>query len=263
MKKLTYLILLLFAFQTAVGQSQLDTALNFSVKDIYGNNIELFPILDEGKLVVIDFFNTSCGPCGLYAPDIQASYEDFGENAGNVHFLNIAWGDDNNGVAYFDSIHGITIPSVSGSQGGGNQVYTNYMVLSTPTVILIAPDRLILEHYIWEPTQENINAAIIAAGGSMVGIDDETSPSENNLLVYPNPSKGMVNVRVESNGTALYRLETYNLVGSKVSETAPTQLSAGSHILTTDLGHLPEGTYFVRLIRNEEHENLSRVILLN
>jgi hypothetical protein len=47
------------AFAAATGQTTLDTALNFSVKDTYGNTLELFDILDDGNIVVIDFFSTA------------------------------------------------------------------------------------------------------------------------------------------------------------------------------------------------------------
>lgn len=59
MKKLSFFtVMLLFSF-TLNAQTLLDTALNFSVKDPYGNTIELFDILDEDKIVVIDFFSTT------------------------------------------------------------------------------------------------------------------------------------------------------------------------------------------------------------
>lgn len=263
MKNFIYLILFFFIHQLTIAQCQLDTAVDFSVKDIHGNKIELFPILDEGKLVVIDFFSTSCGPCALFAPDIQQSYEDFGENSGNVFFMNIAWGDDNQGVAYFDSIYGVTSPSVSGSQGGGNQVHNNFLIQSTPTVILIGSDRKILEHYIWEPTTENLNYAIIAAGGSMVGIHDEATVDNKDPHVYPNPATGRINIRIDVEETALYNMEIFNLLGTRVHETHSQQFSSGSHILNTDLSGLPGGTYFIRLIRNGRHDGLSRLILLD
>ncbi|HPE55711.1 MAG TPA: hypothetical protein PK904_04870 [Bacteroidales bacterium] len=41
------------------AQTTLDTALNFSVKDTYGNNIILYDLLDEGKIVVVDFFSVA------------------------------------------------------------------------------------------------------------------------------------------------------------------------------------------------------------
>ncbi|MBE9483816.1 MAG: redoxin domain-containing protein [Bacteroidetes bacterium] len=263
MKKFSYLILFLFLVNISFAQTQLDTAVNFSVKDIHGNTIELFPMLDEGKLVVIDFFSTTCAPCILYAPEVQASYEDFGENGSNVYFVGICWGDDNNGVAYFDSVYGLTFPSVSGSQGGGNTVHNNFLVQSVPTVILIAPDREILEQYIWEPTRENLNAAIIAAGGSMVGIDDQFAGNESGLFVYPNPATSLVNVQFDVKEASLFHLETYNILGTRVAESPQVSLTAGSHVINTDLSRLPGGTYFIRLLRNGQQESMSRLILLD
>lgn len=59
MKKLLFLVLgSLFALSIS-AQTMLDTAINFSVKDTYGEIYELYPILDEGKMVVIDFFSTT------------------------------------------------------------------------------------------------------------------------------------------------------------------------------------------------------------
>ncbi|MCD4682718.1 MAG: hypothetical protein K8R86_05510 [Bacteroidales bacterium] len=59
MKKLLLIITVsLFVFALN-AQTILDTALNFTVKDTYGNTIELFDILDAGQMVVIDFFSTT------------------------------------------------------------------------------------------------------------------------------------------------------------------------------------------------------------
>lgn len=263
MKKITLLVVLFVATHWAMSQCMIDTAVNFSVKDIYGNNIELFPILDEGKLVVIDFYSTSCGPCALYAPDIQASYEDFGENTSNVHFISIDYGDDNAGVEYFDSLYSISIPSVSGSQGGGKDVHNTYMIQSTPNVIIIAPDRVIVEHFIWEPTQENLNAAIIAAGGSMVGVDETGERASDDLKIYPNPSSGRLNIELEVDEASLFRMETYNILGTRVHRGPEVYLSPGSNILRVDLTGLPEGTYLLRLLKDGKPYKLSRAVLFN
>jgi len=59
MKKILLISLLFIASLSMTAQTTLDTAVNFTVKDTYGNNHELFDILDEGKIVVIDFFSTA------------------------------------------------------------------------------------------------------------------------------------------------------------------------------------------------------------
>lgn len=59
MKKILLLsVLSLFAL-SMVAQTTLDTAVNFTAKDTQGNTFELFEILNEGQIVVIDFFSTS------------------------------------------------------------------------------------------------------------------------------------------------------------------------------------------------------------
>lgn len=261
MKKHLVLIIVLLSFYSAKAQVPIDTALEFSVKDIYGNKIELFELLDQDKLVVIDFFSTSCGPCGLYAPDFQESYEDFGENTGNVFFLSICWGDDNNGVAYFDSVYGITHPSVSGSQGGGNQVHNNYQVVSTPTVILINPEREIIEQHIWEPTTENINAAIIAAGGSMVGTDELVRSQISDLSVFPNPAKAAVKLSFETAAGTDYHIRVYDLNGRMILKTESRHFPPGSNTMQLKTDHLKSGTYIVSLVHNSTPVQQTRLII--
>ncbi len=44
---------------SVMAQTTLDTAVNFSVKDVKGNTHELFDILEDDKIVVIDFFSAT------------------------------------------------------------------------------------------------------------------------------------------------------------------------------------------------------------
>ena len=59
MKKLIFILFSAFTIASVSAQTTLDTAVNFTAKDVYGNTIELFDILDEGQMVVIDFFSTA------------------------------------------------------------------------------------------------------------------------------------------------------------------------------------------------------------
>ena len=60
MKKLMVLLLGILWWLPLSAQTQLTEAVDFHVKDIEGNIIDLFPILDEAnQIVVIDFFSTS------------------------------------------------------------------------------------------------------------------------------------------------------------------------------------------------------------
>lgn len=59
MRKLLFAIAGFFMVFALNAQTLLDTALNFTVKDTYGNTLDLYDILDEDKIVVIDFFSTT------------------------------------------------------------------------------------------------------------------------------------------------------------------------------------------------------------
>lgn len=166
------------------AQVGIDTAIDFSLKDIYSDNHHLNEYLDNNKLVVIDFFTTTCGPCQTYASQISQAYEYFGCNEGNVVFLGINWGSNNIEVLEFDSLYGANYPSVSGIQGGGNSVVEDYQTMSYPTVIVITPDRLIANKYIWPPAFDSIVQEVLLLGGlpapCTVNVDD-TEPTKNIL----------------------------------------------------------------------------------
>lgn len=149
----------------AGAQVSVDTAVDFSVKDVNSLTHHLFNYLDDGKIVVLDFFTTNCGPCQTYASQVSQAYEYFGCNEGNVIFLGINWGSNNDDVRIFDSLWGAHYPSVSGLQGGGNSVVDDYQVQSYPTVAIITPDHLIANHLIWPPEYDSIVQKVLALGG--------------------------------------------------------------------------------------------------
>lgn len=255
--------LLLFIVMASVsitmGQTTLTTAKDFSVRDTEGDSLHLFEFLDDGKLVVIDFFATACGPCGDYAPDIQASYEYFGSNTGNVIYMGICWGDGDEGVQFYDSVYGVTYPSVSGFDGGGNLVHLLYEIPTYPTVILIDPDRTVLNQYIWEPTTENINAAVIAAGGVPVGIN-EAKNQPDALTIYPNPAIEYANIEINYQGETDCYIEVYDILGSLIEKIFVDKFLANKKI-NISLHSFNEGVYFVSLVQENKVKFTQKLIV--
>jgi len=260
MKKLFILISALVTAFLLNSQTPLTEAVNFHVKTIEGETIWLFPLLDDDKIVVIDFFSTTCGPCQDYAPDYQEAYEEFGENQSNVFFMGINWGDDNNGVHQFDSIFGLTYPSVSGTQGGGDDVFEDYEVLSYPTVIIITPDHQIVEQYIWPPTSENIISAVIEAGGMYVGVEDQAKTDED-VVVYPNPATDKAFLKIKLSSAATVQLEIVDLLGNILYSSEKQFLGKGSSKIEIPVSGLINGLYFVRLRIDNAGVKTSRFIL--
>lgn len=243
-----YILLLLVLTTTIRAQTTIDTAVDFSAKDINGQTHHLYSILGNGNMVVIDFFSTSCGPCATYAPMIQESYQHFGMNSGNVYFMGISWGDDNLGVEIFDSIHGITYPSISGTQGSGNQINIAYNILSYPTLILILPDKTIREKHIWPPTTERIDSILIANGGITTSIIPEDGHARIHKL-WPNPASDHYRLSLSLSEPAEIQTELVDITG-RIVKGSTHDLTSGLQFLYSDISDLPGGLYILN-IRSE------------
>jgi thiol-disulfide isomerase/thioredoxin len=245
------------------AQTMLDTAANFTVKDVYGNTIELFDILNEGKLVVIDFFSTACGTCQQFAPDMQMAYEEFGCNNSNVFFMGIDKGNDNVAVMEFDSIYGIHYPSVSGMEGGGNQVHLLYEIQATPTIVVIQPDAYIVTPQIYPPTFNSIVDSVSNAGGipqiCLTSVSDLRK--EKMLTISPNPARGFANIQLNLDSDKNLDIKIFNLTGQVVYQTQNTNYPAGHHNVNVDLTSEPEGFYFVQVLEKNNIVSTQKLIL--
>lgn len=132
--------LLLFAWLSVctTGQAQIgNTAPNFTALDTHGDTIRLYDILNQGKYVILDFYYTTCGPCIYYSPQVNLAYEKYGCNTQDVVFLAIDYNDTNAEVEAYDAQYGIKYPSISGTQGGGNGIVSQYGITGFPTFYLI------------------------------------------------------------------------------------------------------------------------------
>lgn len=239
------------------SQTLLTEANDFHIKTIEGTPIYLFPLLDEDNyIVVIDFFSTTCGSCQDYADDFQQSYIDFGENTGNVYFMGINWGNDNEGVHEFDSVFGLTFPTASGVQGGGNIVFLDYQVQSYPSVIVIKPNHEISNQYVWEPSTENINQAIIEAGGIMVSKDEIYSETLN---IYPNPAIDKVNIDFKTNDVSETYIDIINTKGQIVFQ--KVVVNNRKKTITLEFDNFDRGIYFVRIITSKGRMKTEKLIV--
>ena len=166
MKKKLLTITAVLTILFAQAQTNLTTAVDFTVTDIHGNTHNLFNYLDNGKHVIVDFFFTTCPPCIASVPILNQAYTDYGCNTGDIIFLSIDNGDSDSEVMQYEINYGGLLPSASGNDGGGNAVVSSYGISAYPTVILIAPNRTILEQDIYPVS--NITTALPNAGLNMI-----------------------------------------------------------------------------------------------
>lgn len=262
MKKILALASSLFLlFRLASAQTPLTTAPDFSVKTLDGTIIQLYPLLDDGKVVVLDFFSVSCGPCQLYAPHFQEAFEAFGRNLGNVFFLGINYNGTNSDVMYFDSLFNLTFPSASGLDGGGNAVFHLFQLSAYPTVLVIRSDKVITNPYVWPPTTDNIIDAVLQAGGNLVGLYEHAE--ETAFQVYPNPMKEFSKLSFQLKQPSKVSAQIQDARGRIVKQLLqPGILPAGTHHMEFSFTELTSGIFFVTLEVNNERL-FEKVVVLN
>ena len=125
------------------------TAPNFTVTTSDGDVRNLYnDYLNQGKVVVIEAFFTTCPPCNTHAPYWQALYQSqLIAHPNKVEFIMLSTlqSDNNTKVGIYRNNKGLTMPGV-GNDGGGLAAILPYMngqfgeFQGTPTFIVIDTD---------------------------------------------------------------------------------------------------------------------------
>ena len=121
---------------SASQQPQTVAAPDFTLTDQYGNTHTLSDY--KGKTVFLNFWATWCGPCKSEMPDVQALYEAYDENAGDLVVLGVAnpgiQDVSQDEVEQFLEDHGYTFPVLMDTTG---QVFAYYGISAFPTTFMI------------------------------------------------------------------------------------------------------------------------------
>ncbi|MBN2175332.1 MAG: T9SS type A sorting domain-containing protein [Bacteroidales bacterium] len=251
-KKITLVLFLFISALISTAQTTLTVAENFIIKTPDGEPVNLFNILDGGQYVVIDFFNVTCGPCQTYAPDVQMSFETFGSNQQEVFFMGISYSGNNAMLIEWDQTYGITMPTISGTEGGGYNVHINYGIQTVPTIVLIAPNKDILGQLhipAYVPETSVIDSMLIAHGliPAITGNSNLTINS-GEFSFYPNPVVGQVQISVQLHPGKDYRLEIYSMSGHLMVKKNLQGIGLVKEDLNID--NLEQGLYLATLIEN-------------
>lgn len=78
----SFTVLSLYEKQAGVPEGELSVAPDFTVYDLEGNAWKLSDF--QGKPVILNFWATWCGPCKEELPELQAAWEEYGNQ---IHFL--------------------------------------------------------------------------------------------------------------------------------------------------------------------------------
>lgn len=238
---LVIIFVLLFSFTK--GQ----TAPDFQVTDIDGDQHHLYSILADSNFVLIDFFFVNCSYCQYYAPHVNQSYLNSGCNNHDVYVLGIDYDDDSSMVRQFQKDYQLDYPLVSGLHGDGNSVVSSYNIQSFPTVMIVGPDS-----NIWKilntPTTENIDSMLTKLGSNMIPCNTPIKKHSNQSVIeaWPNPVSTTMTIRWKIEKTA--RIRIMNLSGQiKRSVTMH-----GKQTKSMNLNNLANGIYLMHIQTNKK-----------
>ena len=101
--------------------------------------------LDEtvGRPVLINFWFPSCPPCRAELPDLQAAYEEYGEEIDFLGVQQTSVDTLQEGIEFLGDL-GITYPNFADeTEDSSSQVQISYRVLSFPTTVFLNRDHSI------------------------------------------------------------------------------------------------------------------------
>lgn len=240
------------------------TVADFTVTDTHGQVHNLNAYAAAGKYVLLDFFFYNCGPCEAHAPYYSQLYETYGCNGGNLICIEINNGMDNDALTEAfseDFAPGYAHPPAVGS-GGGEALTNTFGVGAFPTFCLISPNKVMINQDIWPVSNMQTFVNVFPAGSNIQPMACATAISDisatRTFSVLPTVTDRYVTVSCNGPGAHSMQLDVFDLTGRSMLQSV---VYAGTS-RTLDLGSLPTGQYFIKLVSEGLTDNTRRIAIV-
>lgn len=242
------LLTLFIAFTLSFASAQ--TAPDFTFTDIDGNAHTLSTALEDGKIIIIDFFFVNCGPCISWAPNIDQLIADY--EATNVEVWSISDRDSDAAISssVFNPSH--DNHKAGGSAGSGDDVVdlyaSNFNFTGFPTFAVVCADGSITWD-IW-PLSDGV-PEIRNQLTEDCGVAETTSTTSisgfSKVQLFPNPASDRSQFEFTLDRPTVLSMDILNAFGQKVNTIASAEFATGHHKVDLEVANLPTGIYHLRI----------------
>ena len=123
--------------QTAPALTVGQQAPDFAFRTLAGESIRLADL--KGKVVLLGFWATWCGPCVVEAPALVEAYRAFGKRSDFV-MISVSLDQDEKTLRAFIEAQKMEWHHVFGKDGGAERAADAYHVVAIPSIFIIGPD---------------------------------------------------------------------------------------------------------------------------
>ena len=134
----------------AVGLAEGNRAPGFTIETLDDDTLALDDL--RGRVVLLNFWGTWCGPCRREMPEFQKAYAEW--NAKGFDILAIAYNDTEEAMADFRDEYGLRFPLALDESGEINDAYG---VQTRPSSYLLDRDGLILARHFGIMTESQLS----------------------------------------------------------------------------------------------------------
>lgn len=231
-------ILLVFSILFVSNDLRTQVIPEVTMTDIYGNEHNLYPVLNTGKVVIFNFYFLDCIPCNYYFGDLLDLYNDYGAETSGIEIWVISKQDESEALVDFVTENNFPF-HFFGIDGGSyeviNQFESLFDTIYYPNYTVVCPDA----SFTWDiwPVTDNIweIESVVLQCNANVSVTDMAINKE--VFVYPNPNTGTfsLNTALPFNNVQIFGMDGSLIVTQYVN------LSK-----TIDLRNLTDGLYFAK-----------------
>lgn len=191
----------------------------------------------HGKVVVLDFWATWCGPCVAAMPQLQELHEAFAKDGREVIIVGVNQQETVDDIEQFVEEHGITFPQVLDEMG---TVGNSYQVSGIPQTVLIDADGIVQAvHVGYSPrlgATLNKQIETVLAGSDLFDEEEIRLAREKRLAATRDTREAIAEVNPER----FERVASFSTgVGTQLSATSPPpsfKLPSGERALAVQSG---------------------------